>query len=217
MKHGNRATSPSWGPRSRPARFRSGCEALFPRRSTAGSSPLECGTHTPPTATEGKPLPARCGGAPAGRGGGDGGHHPPNGRARTTVTLHPAVIILHTSSFQKRSLSGAGKVGKTRDAVVLQACLVWYQHRVSLSLRIQQRKPGQAPCLRVRGAGPQSPRDFCASCLATRQNCSRSSRHILEASTLAPLSSLGSASMLTTDSRIFSTLCTGLHRSALLS
>lgn len=73
-----------------------------------------------------------------------------------------------------------------------------------------------AVCARAR-AQPQSPRDFCASCLATRQNCSRSSRHILEASTLAPLSSLGSASMLTTDSRIFSTLCTGLHRSALLS
>lgn len=67
------------------------------------------------------------------------------------------------------------------------------------------------------GAGPHSPRDFCASCLATLQNCSRSSRHILDASTLAPLSSLGSASMLTTDRRIFSTLCTGLHRSALLS
>ena len=78
--------------------------------------------------------------------------------------------------------------------MVLQACLFWYQHRVSLSLGVQQRNTGHgwAPCLRVRQGGPQSPRDFCASCLATLQNCSRSSRHILEASTLAPLSSLGS-------------------------
>uniref|UniRef100_A0A6M2E4X4 Uncharacterized protein n=1 Tax=Amblyomma tuberculatum TaxID=48802 RepID=A0A6M2E4X4_9ACAR len=42
-----------------------------------------------------------------------------------------------------------------------------------------------------------------------RLNCCLSSRHILAASTLAPLSSLGSASMETTESRIFSTLCTG--------
>lgn len=40
---------------------------------------------------------------------------------------------------------------------------------------------------------------------------------LTEASMLAPLSSLGSASMLTTESKIFSTDCTGLHRSELLS
>lgn len=76
---------------------------------------------------------------------------------------------------------------------------------------------GQALSCEDAAGAPHSPRDFCTSCRATRWNCSRSSRHILDASTFAPLSSLGSANILTTDSRIFSTLCTGLHRSALLS
>ena len=44
-------------------------------------------------------------------------------------------------------------------------------------------------------------------------NLFRSSLQSLHASMLAPLSSLGSASMLTTDNKIFSTLCTGDHRS----
>ena len=40
---------------------------------------------------------------------------------------------------------------------------------------------------------------------------------LTQASMFAPLSSFGSASMLTTDSRIFSMLCTGLHLSAAVS
>lgn len=50
----------------------------------------------------------------------------------------------------------------------------------------------------------------------SRTFCSYSSlrsRHIFAASTFAGLSSLGSASMLMTDMRIFSTLCMGDHRS----
>lgn len=105
------------------------------------------------------------------------------------------------------------------DAVALQALPFSYQRRLSLSPSVPEKQHWEllgGPSAYTR-AQPQSPRDFCTICLAILQNCSRSSRHILEASTLAPLSSLGSASMLTTDRRIFSTLCTGLHRSALLS
>lgn len=43
---------------------------------------------------------------------------------------------------------------------------------------------------------------------------SRSSRYILQASMLAPLSTFGSASMLSTESKIFSMDCTGDQRSA---
>ena len=46
-----------------------------------------------------------------------------------------------------------------------------------------------------------------------RLNWSRSSRHIFAASTLAPDSTLGSASIEITDNNIFSTDCTGLQRS----
>lgn len=46
-------------------------------------------------------------------------------------------------------------------------------------------------------------------------NSSLFSLHIFDASTFAGDSSLGSASIETTDNKIFSTLCTGDHRSEL--
>ncbi len=54
-------------------------------------------------------------------------------------------------------------------------------------------------------------------CMAIRLNCLRSSLYILAASTLAGLSTLGSASMLITERRMLWTLCTGLQRSLLFS
>lgn len=51
-----------------------------------------------------------------------------------------------------------------------------------------------------------NPRDFLTVLSAISLNLFLSSRHVFAASTFAALSSLGSANMLTTDSRIFSTL-----------
>lgn len=62
-----------------------------------------------------------------------------------------------------------------------------------------------------------NPNVFLTMRCAIRLNSSRFSRHILLASMLAGDSSFGSASIETTDKRIFSTDCTGLHLSELLS
>lgn len=58
-----------------------------------------------------------------------------------------------------------------------------------------------------------NPSDFRTDLRAISLNLARSSRYILAASTLAGLSSLGSASMETTEMRIFSIDWTGDQRS----
>jgi hypothetical protein len=60
---------------------------------------------------------------------------------------------------------------------------------------------------------PYNPKLVRTPCRTFLSNIFRCSLHIFAASTFAGLSSFGSASMLITDIKIFSTLCIGLHRS----
>jgi hypothetical protein len=71
--------------------------------------------------------------------------------------------------------------------------------------------------LRIKEKNDYNPSVFRTLRFAISSNFSRFSRNIFAASTFAGLASLGSASKDTTESKIFSILCTGLQRSALVS